>query len=61
MKSIGKPMGRLSRELLGGGEPAPAPAPKPVAKKPVAKVEPKELKGEGMDTASSEALGSEDE
>ena len=25
-------MGRLSRELLGGGEPAPAPAPKPVAK-----------------------------
>lgn len=54
-------MGRLSRELLGGGEPAPAPAPKPVAKKPVAKAEPKELKGEGMDTAASEALGSEDE
>ena len=54
-------MGRLSRELLGGGEPAPAPAQKPVAKKPVAKVEPKELKGEGMDTDSSESLGSEDE
>ena len=55
-------MGRLSRELLGGGEPAPAP--KPAAKaapKPVAKPEPKELKGEGMDTAASEALGSEDE
>ena len=57
-------MGRLSRELLGGGEPAPAPAPKPVAKaapKPVAKPEPKELKGGGMKTADSEALGSEDE
>lgn len=57
-------MGRLSRELLGGGEPAPAPAPKPVAKaapKPVAKAEPKELKGEGMETAASESLGSEDE
>mgnify|MGYP001216554169 CR=1 FL=1 len=56
-------MGRLSRELLGGGESAPAPAPKPVAKaasKPVAKPEPKELKSEAMDTASAEALGSED-
>lgn len=56
-------MGRLSRELLGGGEPAPAPAPKPVAKaapKPVAKPEPKVLEGEGMETSAAEALGSED-
>jgi hypothetical protein len=49
-------MGRLSRELLGGGEPAPAPAPKPVVK-----AAPKEVKSGGMKTVDSEALGSEDE
>ena len=57
-------MGRLSRELLGGGEPAPAPAPKSApapAPKPVAKSEPKEVKSGGMETVDSEALGSEDE
>jgi len=51
-------MGRLSRELLGGGEPAPAPAPKPVA---VVEPEPEVLEGEGMETSAAEALGSEDE
>jgi hypothetical protein len=53
-------MGRLSRELLGGGEPAPAPAPKPVAKA-APKPEPEVLEGEGMETSAAEALGSEDE
>ena len=54
-------MGRLSRELLGGGEPAPAPAPTP-APAPVVEPEPEVLESQGMDTtAASEALGSEDE
>ena len=51
-------MGRLSRELLGGGEPAPAPAPTPA---PVVEPEPEVLESQGMETADSEALGSEDE
>ena len=51
-------MGRLSRELLGGGEPAPAPAPTPA---PVVEPEPEVLEGEGMETSAAEALGSEDE
>ena len=51
-------MGRLSRELLGGGEPAPAPAPIPA---PVVEPEPEVLESQGMETAASEALGSEDE
>ena len=54
-------MGRLSRELLGGGEPAPAPAPTPVPAKPVVKPEPEVKESQGMETAASEALGSEDE
>jgi len=53
-------MGRLSRELLGGGEPAPAPAPTP-APAPVVEPEPEVLEGEGMETSAAEALGSEDE
>lgn len=53
-------MGRLSRELLGGGEPAPAPAPTP-APAPVVEPEPEVLESQGMETAASEALGSEDE
>jgi len=53
-------MGRLSRELLGGGEPAPAPAPTP-APAPVVEPEPEVLENQGMETADSEALGSEDE
>lgn len=53
-------MGRLSRELLGGGEPAPkaTPAPAPAPKKVEAK---KDLKGEGIKTESAESLGSKDE
>lgn len=57
-------MGRLSRELLGGGEPAPSPAPSPAptpAPAPVVEPEPEVLESQGMETADSEALGSEDE